>query len=1156
MRIERSGLIRRLIPILLVTALVLMSLPTVASAASLSAIVTSDSMAVYSDMYLTKKIATLSKGDVVVVTAAKSGVCAITYRPTGKSGFCKASDLAEVTAYSQKVVVAVSGAKAYEKPNTSSASVSLKKGWTLNYFGSDNGWAIVEANGYLVYTPEKNLALPGQNTATPVPEEATEGNFYAQVTKATYAYSDSVGSKRIGTLPKGTQVYVHQYTSVWALVSVDGAYGYCDVSVLAPVTSTATATPMPSKDNAADSSEEATEGNFYARVTKSMYAYSDSVGSKRIGILSKGTRVYVHQYTDVWALVSIDGAYGYCEVSKLEREEEATKGDFYAQVTKATYAYSDSVGSKRIGVLSKGTQVYVHEYTSVWALVSIDGAYGYCDVTALEQLAATATPPADSSEEATEGNFYARVTKSMYAYSDSVGSKRIGILSKGTRVYVHQYTDVWALVSIDGAYGYCEVSKLEREEEATKGDFYAQVTKATYAYSDSVGSKRIGVLSKGTQVYVHEYTSVWALVSIDGAYGYCDVTVLERSTDPTATATPQIPSATIPIPSDGEAVTATFTALTNQNTVVYKKPSTSGSKMGTLPAGTEVTVLLYNESWAYISIAGYYGFCFRQNLAPTEGISGQPTPTPTPSATEETPVDANFSAQATEDMYTYGDPTGKNKIGVLAKGTVVTVHQYTSTWALVSLDGNYGFCDVTKLQRVEVEPSPTVSVSPEDCIPATVTAKDGLDVYTGTSTSTIKKYTLPYGTQVNVVQANSTWAMIELNGNYGFCLVSGLTANSDLEPSVVQGYATVIYPSAPVYASESTGAVSTTIPQGTEVAVYAVNSKWAYVGKGDARGYMLVEHLSSESYPELSSGDSGSSVLALQKILEAYGYFDGEPAGNYSSLTETAVRRFQAAVSGLQETGKADIHTIRVLMSGNAPASPLLSLNLSSGSTGTNVQRLQTRLYYKGYLSKSSSVDGEYGSITTSAVKLFQAAAGLSATGTADSKTLQALYSNSAPKNTGTAADASGSSSGAGDVGSDMDELPSNPTNSEKIEYVIYVAQQQLGKPYVFGATGTSSFDCSGYTRYCYGKVGVSLAHSAQNQGYNAGKKVEGVSNLKRGDIVCLNTISDNDLSDHVGIYLGSGKFIHASSGAGKVVISEIGSGYYNRVFSWGRRVL
>ena len=52
-----------------------------------------------------------------------------------------------------------------------------------------------------------------------------------------------------------------------------------------------------------------------------------------------------------------------------------------------------------------------------------------------------------------------------------------------------------------------------------------------------------------------------------------------------------------------------------------------------------------------------------------------------------------------------------------------------------------------------------------------------------------------------------------------------------------------------------------------------------------------------------------------------------------------------------------------------------------------------------------------------------------------------------------------------------------------------------------------------------------------------------------------MNTITDSDLSDHVGTYLGSGKFIHASSAAGKVIISTVTSGYYNRVFSWGRRV-
>ena len=61
---------------------------------------------------------------------------------------------------------------------------------------------------------------------------------------------------------------------------------------------------------------------------------------------------------------------------------------------------------------------------------------------------------------------------------------------------------------------------------------------------------------------------------------------------------------------------------------------------------------------------------------------------------------------------------------------------------------------------------------------------------------------------------------------------------------------------------------------------------------------------------------------------------------------------------------------------------------------------------------------------------------------------------------------------------------------------------------------------------------------------------------FQRGDIVCMNTLTDSDLSDHVGIYLGGGKMIHASSSAAKVIISTLTSGYYNRVFSWGRRVV
>ena len=61
--------------------------------------------------------------------------------------------------------------------------------------------------------------------------------------------------------------------------------------------------------------------------------------------------------------------------------------------------------------------------------------------------------------------------------------------------------------------------------------------------------------------------------------------------------------------------------------------------------------------------------------------------------------------------------------------------------------------------------------------------------------------------------------------------------------------------------------------------------------------------------------------------------------------------RFQSAV-GLSATGIADQTTQRILYGGYAPDSPILSVSLSNGSTGENVTRLQTRLYYKGYLSR------------------------------------------------------------------------------------------------------------------------------------------------------------------------------------------------------------
>ena len=144
-------------------------------------------------------------------------------------------------------------------------------------------------------------------------------------------------------------------------------------------------------------------------------------------------------------------------------------------------------------------------------------------------------------------------------------------------------------------------------------------------------------------------------------------------------------------------------------------------------------------------------------------------------------------------------------------------------------------------------------------------------------------------------------------------------------------------------------------------------------------------------------------------------------------------------------------------------------------------------------------------------------------------------------------------------IASYQSSYSSSLTTADKLEYVIYVAQSQLGKPYVWGSFGPNQFDCVGFTYYCFGKIGISLKQTAYSQGYdNRFAKITDISDLKRGDLVFFNTESDGDLSDHASIYLGKGYFIHCSSAKGKVIVSSLSEAgtYYNRNFTWGRRVL
>ena len=97
---------------------------------------------------------------------------------------------------------------------------------------------------------------------------------------------------------------------------------------------------------------------------------------------------------------------------------------------------------------------------------------------------------------------------------------------------------------------------------------------------------------------------------------------------------------------------------------------------------------------------------------------------------------------------------------------------------------------------------------------------------------------------------------------------------------------------------------------------------------------------------------------------------------------------------------------------------------------------------------------------------------------------------------------------------------------------VVGIAMQYLGAPYVWGASGPSSFDCSGLVAYVYAQVGVSLPHNAAAM-YSYGTPVS-YNDLQPGDLVFFSGLG------HMGIYIGGGQFIHAPHTGDVVKISNM----------------
>jgi len=356
------------------------------------------------------------------------------------------------------------------------------------------------------------------------------------------------------------------------------------------------------------------------------------------------------------------------------------------------------------------------------------------------------------------------------------------------------------------------------------------------------------------------------------------------------------------------------------------------------------------------------------------------------------------------------------------------------------------------------------------------------------------------------------------------------------------------------YLTES-GQINGTFDQDTETAVKKLQevNKLTIDGTVGQTTYNLL-YSDEVKANIIALGEQSDIVKKYQNRLIALGYLSGEADGNFGLSTQNAIRAFQSRNDQVVD-GYLGPDTRSLMDSENAKP-----FGMRLGEQSDDVKNMQNLLVKYGYLSQDKA-SGYFGELTKDAVIAFQSVNGLGTDGTAGAKTLQLLQSGTAkskpkPKakantpsrgNRGGAAGGNSAPAGRGDTGSggSVSSGVGGATVSGSAGSLISIASSKIGSPYVWGAKGPNSFDCSGFVYWCLNQAGVGTSYMTSSGWRNPGRfKKVSMGELQAGDIVVVR--------GHVGIYAGGGSVIDASSSNGRVVHRSL-SGWWanNFITAW-----
>lgn len=413
-----------------------------------------------------------------------------------------------------------------------------------------------------------------------------------------------------------------------------------------------------------------------------------------------------------------------------------------------------------------------------------------------------------------------------------------------------------------------------------------------------------------------------------------------------------------------------------------------------------------------------------------------------------------------------------------------------------------------------------------------------LNIRSGPGTENSVVSTVRNGEAVVVLERSTDeWYKISYNGTLGYVAsqyLAGVSPVKDFKAAGEVNDSGVRYRTGP-----STGdSVIGTLKEGADVEIIGINNGWYKIVYSGNTGYMRSDYIDIKERAASGGNTSSESTGSSQE-------------------------------SAAQETGVVTADYVR-FRQGPSLSSPIIrtmntgtEVNVLSGADGWYkiVHSGDTGYMYGDYISLKASDGGSQapseemnaGGYVSGNYVRFRTGPGTT-------------YSIIATLNYGTSIQVLGKTDGwykisyngnTGYMSGDYVQIGDAPSAAPTPlgEKIAAYVQQFVGYTYVYGgASPSSGFDCSGLMYYVYGQFGYSIQRGAGSQYAYSGRNVTR-SELQPGDLVFFSSNGFASVT-HVGMYIGNNQFVHASGTGVGVIVSDLSSSYYTRVYYGAKRII